>query len=397
MNSDRSTESPGADSLAKLRHHQHIVRDFSQLLASYIPFDQLLPLVAIRLARGLGVQHSMILRYDSVHGDLQLAAGVGWPPQAVGTTRFAIEATNPAGRTQQTRLPTFVDDLRNTDEFRIPALLQRHGIRSLVNVPVICSGTLWGVLEMDSTEPGRFDADDAHFLLSMANLLGIAIERSADHATATAAAAVARAEAKAVQDAQSLRLDELQHRIKNNLAVIASMLLLEQYEHSDSFVKARLRGLMDRVMAIGLAHEHLAIRLDGAVVAVEAYISRLAHAASLQHVDIRLETDLQSVVIPLDRAVPLGLIVNELITNATKYAFPDGSGTIQITLHRDPETAEATLVVADDGVGMKGKALPGNLGTRLITRLAAQINGTIQRPDTERGTRVEILFPAPQR
>lgn len=105
---------------------------------------------------------------------------------------------------------------------------------------------------------------------------------------------------------------------------------------------------MDRVTAIGLAHEQLEIRLDGAVVAVEAYIGRLAHAASLQHVDIRLETDLQLVVMPLDRAVPLGLIVNELITNATKYAFPDGSGTIQITLHREPETSEATLVVVDE-------------------------------------------------
>ncbi|MBK1842290.1 GAF domain-containing protein [Azospirillum sp. YIM B02556] len=391
MDLEPPTEAPQAGTLAKLRHHQHIIRDVSRLLESRIPFDRLLSLLAIRLARSAGIRHSMILRYDNARGDLLLVAGAGWQPGAVGTARFPVGATCPAGRAQQTRLPTVVEDLRNTDEFRIPGLLQQHGVRSLIDVPVVSGGAQWGVLEMGSTEPGRFDADDEHFLLTIANLLGVAITRSADHA----AAATARAEAKAVQDAQSLRLDEIQHRIKNNLAIIASMLLLEQHAHSDSGIKARLLGLVDRVTAIGLAHEQLDIRSDGAVVAVAAYIGQLAHAASLQHVGIRFETDLQPVVMSLDHAVPLGLIVNELITNAVKYAFPGEPGTIRITLHHDPEAAEATLAVADDGVGIAGKPQSGSLGTRLIKGLATQIGGTVRGVAVERGTRTEILFPMP--
>lgn len=390
MLSDSLPAGVTAETLAKLRHHQHVVHDFSRLLASYIPLDQLLPLTALRLARGLGVDHSMILRYDASQGDLLLAAGLGWGPGMVGAARFPIEAASPAGRTQQTRMTTCVQDLLDTTEFRPAALLRERGIRSLINAPVVSGGVVWGVLEMHSTQPGRFDADDERFLLSMANLLGVAIERAADQDAATDA----RSRASEAQQVQTLRLSELQHRTKNNLAVIASMLLLEQSQHSDAHVKERLRGLMDRVTAIGLAHEQLDALPDGAVVALAPYITQLSRHIALQHDGIRIEMDLQAVAVPLDQAVPLGLIVNELITNAAKYAFPEGSGTVRITLSRDAETGEATLAVTDDGVGL-GPLRPGSLGTRLIKGLAAQISGMVLRPAVERGTRVEVLFPAP--
>ncbi|CAO3425250.1 GAF domain-containing protein [Azospirillum doebereinerae] len=386
----------GDSTLAKLRHHQHIVRDFSRLLASYIPLEQLLGLVAHRLSRGLGVGHSMIPRYGSAKGDLWLTAGAGWPAGAVGTARFAIDAASPAGRTQQTRLPACIRDLEANDDFHIPALLRAQGIRSLVNVPVMSGGALWGVLEMESTEPNRFDADDEYFLLSMANMLGVAIERADDATAATDATAKAKADATTAQEAQTLRLHELQHRMENNLAIIASMLLLEQREHSDDRIKERLRGLMDRVAAIGLAHEQLDAQPTGAMVGLARYIAQLAHAAALQHVGIHFDTDLEPTQLPLDLAVPLGLIVNELITNAIKYAFPNQTGTIRISLHTNPDISEATLTVADDGIGM-AQPRPGSLGTRLIQGLTTQIRGTMLRPAQERGTVVQVLFPVPLR
>ncbi|MGF7174906.1 sensor histidine kinase [Azospirillum doebereinerae] len=378
--------------IAKLRHHHHALQDYSRLLASYIPLANLLPLTAYRLVRGAGVTHSMVLRFDGDRGDLVMEAGTGWRAGSTGTSRFVIDAASPSGRTYQTRIPTCVLDLVDSAELRTPDLLREHGVRSLVVVPVISGGAVWGLLEMGSTEPGRFDADDERFLLAMGNILGVAIERASDQEAARAAVARAKAAASEETEAQTLRLSEMQHRMKNNLALVSSILMLEQHQHGDAYVKERLRGLMDRVTAIGLAHEQLSAHQEDALVELAPYVGRLAENLGLQHSGVRIETGIEAITVPLDHAVPLGLIVNELMTNAVKYAFPDGVGTIRIALRCDQTTKEATLSVADDGVGM-GPPRPGSLGTRLINGLAGQIGGTVTRPPVERGATVEVRFP----
>ncbi|CAO3439537.1 sensor histidine kinase [Azospirillum doebereinerae] len=384
---------PNPDAIiAKLRHHHHALQDYSRLLASYIPLANLLPLTAHRLARGAGVTHSMVLRFDGDRGDLLMEAGTGWRTGSVGHSRFAIDAASPSGRSYQTRLPTCVLDLGNTAEFRTPDLLREHGVRSLVVVPVISGGAIWGLLEMDSTEPGRFDADDERFLLAMANILGVAIERASDQDVARMAVARMKVAASEATEAQTLRLSEMQHRMKNNLAVVSSMLMLEQQQHGDAYVKERLRGLMDRVAAIGLAHEQLGAHQEDAMVELAPYVGRLAENLALQHGGVRIETGIEAITVPLDHAVPLGLIVNELMANAVKYAFPGGFGTIRIDLRCDQASKEATLSVADDGVGM-GPPRPGSLGTLLVDGLAGQIGGAVTRPPVERGSTVEVRFP----
>ncbi|WP_207460811.1 histidine kinase dimerization/phosphoacceptor domain -containing protein [Azospirillum sp. SYSU D00513] len=379
--------------VAKLQHYQSTLQDYSRLLASYIPVERLLPLTALRLVRGVGISHSKVLRHDDTRGDLLLEAGMGWKPGAIGQAHFSIDAASPPGRTYQTRTPSFIGDLPNSAEFRYSDFMRDHGIRSLVNAPIVSGGVVWGVLEMDSTDADRFDEHDARFLLTMANILGVAIERAADHDAARSAmmaAAAAAADAASVKD---LRLREMQHRMKNHLAVISSMLLLEQRHHADGGVKARLRALMDRVTAIGMAHDQLNARQQDTAVDLAPYLGQLAGNLALQHGSLRVETALDKVVVPLDHAVPLGLIVNELMTNAAKYAFPGGTGgTVWVELSCDQDLAEGLLAVADDGVGM-GPPRPGSMGGMLLEGLAQQVGGTLDRPAIERGTRVEVRFP----
>lgn len=374
--------------IARLRHQHHALQEYSRLLASSIPLTNLLPLTALRMVRGTRATHSKILRYDSNHDDLLLEGGTGWEASAVGTVRLSTDAASPAGRTFQTRLPTLIADLTASPEFRPSALLRDNGLRSVLCVPVISGGSVWGVLEVASTTPAVFGQDDERFLVAMANILGVAVDRDATQASsATAVATVSR-----MEERFRLLLSEMQHRMKNSLAVVSSMLVMEQIQHTDPHVKERLNGLVNRVGALALAHEQLSADADASVVELAPYLAQLASNLALQHSGLRIETQLEAVAIPPYQATPLGLIVNELLTNALKYAFPSGVGTIWITLQCDRQTKEATLTVADDGVGM-GPPRPGSLGTRLVHRLACQIGATASWPAVERGTTAVVLFP----
>ena len=176
---------------------------------------------------------------------------------------------------------TLIADLIASPEFRPSALLRDNGLRSVLCVPVISGGSVWGVLEVASTMPAAFDADDERFLVAMANILGVAVDRAADYATSQAFSANAAAALSRMEERYRLRLTELQHRMKNTLAVVSSMLVMEQVQHTDAYVKERLNGLVNRVGALALAHEQLSANAEGNVVELAPYLSQLANNLAL--------------------------------------------------------------------------------------------------------------------
>jgi two-component sensor histidine kinase len=106
-----------------------------------------------------------------------------------------------------------------------------------------------------------------------------------------------------------------------------------------------------------------------------------------------LKTDIESELLPTDRAIPIGLIVNELVTNAVKYGFPgEASGTVTVTLKRLP--GDLRLTVADDGQGLDPRGADSGLGGRLVNRLAQQLGGQVERKSDSRGTTVHLILPS---
>src|SRR5690606_19217254 len=99
-------------------------------------------------------------------------------------------------------------------------------------------------------------------------------------------------------------------------------------------------------------------------------------------------------LLPLDRAVASGLIVNELVTNSLKYAFDDSGGTIRVRFSTNPDQGEASLTVEDHGRGM-GPPRPGGMGLRLIDAFTTQLDGQIEQEPVEKGTRMCVRFPLP--
>jgi two-component sensor histidine kinase len=108
---------------------------------------------------------------------------------------------------------------------------------------------------------------------------------------------------------------------------------------------------------------------------------------------IVLKTDIESALLPTDRAILIGLIVNELVTNAVKYAFPgEAKGTVMVTLKRAP--GELWLTVADDGQGRDPGKADSGLGSRLVDGFAQQLGGQVERKSNSRGTTVRITLPS---
>ncbi len=205
----------------------------------------------------------------------------------------------------------------------------------------------------------------------------------ADEAAAGAAQALTQ---------EQVLLEELRHRSKNDLQLILSMLIAQKRRLVDEQPRRGLDDLMDRVAAISMAHDQLAPGRGVGRVELADYLQALCGNLGKRREDVRFELRLTRIQIPQEHAVPLGLIVNELVTNALKYAFPDArSGMIQVdleVLHH----GEGCLRVRDDGIGM-GPPRPGSSGTELVHRLVRQIGGHLDREAVQQGTGFAVSFP----
>ncbi|MEM9984398.1 MAG: tetratricopeptide repeat protein [Bacteroidota bacterium] len=187
-------------------------------------------------------------------------------------------------------------------------------------------------------------------------------------------------EAKSQQN--ELLLKEIHHRVKNNLQTISSLLYLQSAHIKDAEVKQAVSAGQHRVESMALIHQKLYQRDNLAAIEMKDYLSNLSNSLlSTFHADpdrITLQLDMEELELDVDTAVPLGLIVNELITNSLKYAFPDGRvGSISISLKRTARGLE--LFVADDGVGAANELSGTSFGSQLVNLLTQQLGGRIEQ------------------
>jgi PAS domain S-box-containing protein len=193
-------------------------------------------------------------------------------------------------------------------------------------------------------------------------------------------------------------LQELQHRVKNNLSIISSLLNLELPRLSDVKARQVFVDADNRIRAMTKMYEQLYRSDTLADIELHSYISDLTtglvanYAIDRERIHVNLNVEV--IKIDLKRAVPLGLILNEFISNAMKYAFPDDrKGEIRIDLEKEANIV--TLVVSDDGVGMPKEFKAGGtqtLGLVLVDLLVKQLNGTMAI-DGKKGTSLVVSFP----
>lgn len=202
---------------------------------------------------------------------------------------------------------------------------------------------------------------------------------------------------KALSEKEDL-LKELYHRTKNNMQSITSLLNLQMYQSKNPELEQAFKVTQDRIRSMSLVHKKLYQSKSLDSISMDEYFSELAqelcHSYSSNSDDVKLTVECDPIQITLENAIPIGLIVNELLTNVFKYAFPDQSkGEISLSV-KDLGNHEVKIVVADDGPGFPPGFDPvegDSLGFKLIQSIAVdQLSGTLEFPDTDKGLAVSI-------
>lgn len=194
---------------------------------------------------------------------------------------------------------------------------------------------------------------------------------------------------------RDLLLREIDHRVKNNFASVAGLVQLQRQRATNETVRDELGVALNRIESFATAHQFL--YRDGAQidsVNMQSYLDQLSAALSaglLRSDHLRIVCIAEAIHMPRDRAVSIGLIVNELVTNAAKHAFPDDrEGRIMILFQRAGDAVE--LIVEDDGCGITDKPRDGSLGHRLIAGFVQQAAGELSTESSAEGTTCRVLL-----
>ncbi len=337
-------------------------------------------------AEGLEAEYCKVLEYIPAESRLLVRAGVGWGEGVVGSASVGADLASPAGYALRTGKPVISNHLENEQRFRTPELLIEHGIRRAMNVILQGDGSPFGVLEVDSKSEGEFGERDIAFLQGAANILGMAIEQQQY-----------QRKLQAALDRHKILLKEVNHRVKNSLQVVSSMLQLQANAVGDSELSERLNEASSRVNAVGRAYERLAYNADYENIELVEYLREVIGDLETTVAPCKIQFDApQEIQFAADRAILVGLIINELVSNAGKYAYPDCPGgliSVRLVL-----TDKNTILVSvhDEGVGLPKQFDPTTskrLGTRLVNALSMQLGAELTRPLSPIGTNFTLLIP----
>ena len=332
-------------------------------------YRQILQRAAELCAEGLQARFAKVLEFEPDESRLMLRAGVGWDVEAVDNVSLAADLGSPAGYAYQTGATVISNHLEAETRFRTPKLLADHGVRRAINVLIEKGGegkAYFGVLEVDSADPGQFDEADADFLTGFAGLLGIAIERQ-------------QADAK-LQEAlehQALLTREMSHRVKNSLTSVVGLLRVQARTAPSLDVKNALEDASLRVATIAQVHDHLWRSPQVGFVELVDFMNELCKKLKGTMGRHTLHCHADSMLLTADHAIPLGLLINELVTNAVKYAYPEGGGVIEVSAREIDEHLHVR--VTDQGIGLP----PGfdidqpqtSLGFKVIAGMVRQLQG----------------------
>jgi two-component sensor histidine kinase len=375
-----------AEALRLRVRQQEILAELGVRALQGRPFPELLDLTARLTAEGLAADFAKVLEFIPADGRFLVSAGVGWEPVFVGAATLGSDVASPAGYALRTGKAVISNHLENEERFRTPELLLEHGIRRAMNVILQGDGEPYGVLEVDSRSEGEFSANDISFLQGAANILGMAIYRQRAERNLTAAL-----------ERHQILAKEVNHRINNSLQIVASMLHLQTTTTPSEEVRHALRDASSRIAAIARAHQRLyggdrigAVDLGASLTDICNDLGKAMPNCTLH---VTAASGLQCAA---DTAIPVALVVNELITNSAKYAYPDGGCDVWLNVSRSD--GAIAIAVRDRGIGLpadfdirSGK----RLGMRLINALSTQVHADLQVRRLNPGTEFLLTIPAP--
>ena len=343
--------------------------------------DSLMMDACLRARAGMNVTHAKLLEYLPDRDRLLLRAGVGWKEGYVGQYEVAPNIDTPIGYAFALSEPVPISDYNSEKVHCHPTILKEHGCVASLNVPLRTDRGNFGVLEVDNTSTCTFSADDINFLTGLGNTVARAVElRRAMNAM------------EAAFKEKELLIREMNHRIKNNLSLVAAMLSLQARRSTESEVREQLGNAATRVNNFALVHDRLQL-FTSSVAKVDAashFEELCGMLRSLLPAGVVLTPKCSGWILG-DCVESLTLIANELVTNAAKYAFA-GRDKGEIELGYRQDGAGWRLWVHDNGHGMPPEPesrSAKSFGKQLVATLVSRVNAEIAYA-SDRGTKVDV-------
>lgn len=336
-----------------------------------------------------GAERGLLLmpRADALRLEAEAVTGPGGitvrlPQRLVTETELPIGLVRHVLRVPETIL---IDDAARPGRFAEDGYLARSGSRSVLCIPLLRQLRLTGLLYLEnSLAPYVFTPARVTVLQLLASQAAISLENAT------------------LEEKEAL-VREMHHRVKNNLQLVSSLLNLQAARVEDPAVAELFTDSRDRVRSMALVHENLYRAGDYARVPmrhhVETLCAQIERAYRGREGRILLDVSVEPIQLDLDRAISSGLIINELLSNAFKHAFPgDAAGRIALTLSQ--QAGSCVLEVRDDGIGMPAALAAdleasGSLGLQLVGDLVQQLHGSLALGPPP-GAGFTVTFPLPE-
>lgn len=282
---------------------------------------------------------------------------------------------------------------RTLEELGTTDLVNPVGAVERISASIIYGPMLWeeqriGVITVHSYTLNFYSEDQLNDLQLFSTLIGSALQRAFVYERLNESLAE-----------KEILLKELQHRTRNNMNVIISLLNMQAHESGNEHLVDEFKVIETRIFAMSTAYNKLQLGNSLNIIDLKSYLMTLAnsqyHSARLATHPVKLDLDLEEINIHLEQAVPIGLAFNEMIGNACRHGFPKKQqGTISVILKRLPDD-QIQLVVADDGIGVQGEGFENSksgMGLRIIKMLVVdQLNGS-HTFNTQGGCEHEVIF-----
>jgi two-component sensor histidine kinase len=357
------------DELPYRLRQQSLLGAFGRSALQTRDLQQILQRATELCAEGLESPFAKVLEYIPEDNRLLMRAGFGWDRGAIDNITHGANCESPAGYAYHIGHGIISNDLQHELRFEIPEFLRDHAVGRVINVLIEVGGagnTPFGILEVDSPDSGQFDRADADFLTGFAGLLGIAIERQQADAKL--------AEAVGYQD---LLAREMSHRVKNSLASVVGLLHVQARGTDSLDIRNALEDASSRVAAIAQVHDQLWRGSRIGFIDLADFMKQLCKQLGNNTGGQILNCHADPMLVSADHAIPLGLLINELVTNAVKYAYPGGVGVIDVSAHEIDGCLH--VEISDHGVGLpQGFDIDKprtSLGFKVITGLLRQLQG----------------------
>jgi len=377
--------------IASQREKELILSNFSKGIVQSLSVEEVVDFAVDSIIQA--VSPDLIMIFLENNGELILYR------KATSSSTLNVNQKHPlkvgeclCGRAAQTMKPVFSSRIESDRRCTLNSCRLKK-VKSFAAIPIVVRNRNIGVLGIASTSEKDFGAHKT-FLETLGGQFAVGLENALLFAQLSEKAELLEKEVTT----KTILLKEIHHRVKNNLNIIASLLNLQLGEvekgknAKDAFIESR-----GRIYAMAQVHEKLYETENFSEIEMKSYVENVTKdLVATYNIDksISLEMDLESIYLDINQAVPFGLILNEIISNSLKYAFPENrEGIIKINLKQ--ENGTIVFTVRDNGIGLPETIDPANsesLGLTLIHLLTDQIDGTLHISGEE-GTEFVIKFP----